>query len=285
MIGLRLPLIYRHTQVETEVKVSDEYAGLARSADHQTQSQLDPREMSLRAREALDRKLERYDYEPLENDQREWTLGDVELLSKVLLWQNVDHVFSLRQRVALPTASSKSPYRYVNTQEADGQLDLGADIMWDYWLGRGWLASFTGGYTWQTPDQIPVRVPAANEGVSGDVDLEVNRDLGDYWSASFYAEHSLAAHWNILGGYSFRKKARDTYDGGGFESDRYQALSRASRQEFHMAHAGLTYRADPFSRRHGVSNQFSTSLYLSTVLAGSNIPDSQLAGMDLQLLF
>lgn len=284
MVGFRLPVVYRKTEVSTRIEVTEAYSHLSQNAVSAEEVSL-TQSMQGRAREALARKLQEYNYEPIREQQEEWVFGDAELLSKVRLWQNPQSLLALRQRIVLPTASAQSPYRYVESPSGDGQLDLGLDSVVDYWVAPRWLLTANVGYTWQAPDQIRARLPREGQGVSQDVDLEVSRDLGDYWSASLYAERFLKKGWRLLGGYSFRKKSEDRYEGGGFSQERYEALSRGTEQDLHMGHAGVSYKADPLYERLGLKKQFSASFYVSSVLAGSNVPDTTLAGFDFQFLF
>ena len=73
--------------------------------------------------------------------------------------------------------------------------------------------------------------------------------------------------------------------GDKYEDARYAALAEDTEQEAHMAHVALSYEAGPLSERQGIKQQIVTSIYLSSVLDGKNIPDSQAAGLDLQILF
>ncbi len=280
MLGLRLPVVYRRTQVSSKISVSEEYSRLAATAEPLAQAELNSPDRDLRIKDALNRKLSDHNYEPIETDQKEWLLGDAEILSKFEILQTPDLLWSLRERVVLPTASAKSPYRYVDASEGDGQLDIGVDSIVDYWIGHGWLVTGSLGYTWQAPDQIKARLPGVADQLGQDVALEVNRNLGDYWSTSAFVEKSLHNQWRIFSGYSYLKKDEDTYEGA-----QYEALAEGSKQELHMGHLGLSYKAEPFSQRRGLKTQLASSVYFSSVLAGSNVPDSSLAGLDLQLLF
>lgn len=293
MVGVKLPLVYKRTQIETKTELSKEFSSLLAQAESDSQRVL-PSDVNLRAKQALDEKLQSYNYDPIQEDQKEWVVGDVELLSKVRVWQSTETLVALRQRVSLPTASSKSPYQYVESPSGDGQLDIGLDAVVDYWVAPGWILTGAAGYTWQASDQIRARLPAdaslgeASErptNVSGDVDYEVDRNLGDYISASMYAENILSSRWKLLGGYSYKRKAEDSYRGGGYSSERYEALARESNQELHMAHLGLNFQAEPFYERYGLKRQIATSFYLSSVVAGINVPDTTLAGLDFQLFF
>lgn len=286
MVGIRLPLVYKRTQVKTKTELSDNFSKLMAQSKSQNSEALGS-EMNLRAKQALNQRLQQYDYDPINEDQKEWVLGDAEFLSKQRLWQTSRALYSLRQRVSLPTASSKSPYQYVESPSGDGQMDVGLDAMMDYWVAPGWVMTASAGYTWQAPDQIKARLPGegGENRVSEDVDYEVNRDLGDYVSAALFAENSLSVNWKFLGGYSYRRKSRDVYEGGGYSTERYETLSRESEQELHMAHLGLSYLVEPFYERHGLKKQFASSFYLSSVVAGSNVPDTTLAGFDIQFLF
>ncbi|MCB0411957.1 MAG: hypothetical protein KDD22_05485 [Bdellovibrionales bacterium] len=285
-LGFELPIVYRKTQVETKIHASEFRTDPGSQNSQAVKAAWTRESLGEKAKEALDRKIESANFRNPSGNAEDWQVGDISLWNKYEMYHSADSIFSLRQRLVLPTSAGPNPYEFIDSEAGDGQVDFGFDGLVDHWITKGLWATLSLGYTWQTPDRVRMRIPEVQSTpLASDLDYEVRRDLGDYWLSELILDYQISQSWKISPSYSYFMKTKDRYSGRSYSLERYQALSEGTEQKRQVLVLAAAYSGFDQSERFGVQKQVLTTFFISSLVSGANVTDSTMAGINVEWLF
>lgn len=287
MIGLRVPFLKSEAKIHEKRTYTEAYSKATKTGETSNETELEmARTVEKNTGELFSRAMSNNDWTDYDSMVEYEGLGDVELLSQWGVLQTHEHAFSLRQRLTVPTSQAPDPYKFIQLSSADGQMDLGVDTLFDWEPSRRWVFTALVGYTLQLPDTVSARVPNAfGNRAQGEVDQNVDRNLGDFATTQFLSQYRLYPGIWLTGSYTFEVKERDSYGGDEALPLQYEFMEEDSSHEYHMGHLGLRYVVKDSYWRQGRGQKMAANINVYSVLAGKNYPASRSAALDIELYF
>lgn len=283
MVGARVPYIQSKTQIQTQTRWSPGYLKL-REKLNSHESTLSSAEERLE--ESRVQNFSENDWDEVSDEISYQGLGDIELLSQWLLGSTAQWKGAFRQRIHVPTGKNQDPYTYIKPNTADGQLDLGADILVDYSPTKKFLVTGIFGYTLQMADKQAVRIPdQSGSPANWKVDYEVERDLGDIFLGQFNTELYIFEKLSLHTGYEYSFKSSDSYSGSKFQAWQYEALGTNSEQKKELARIGIKYHSRSWRTGEVGQGQLVAGLEYLSIVAGENTPKIDAAAFDLSFFY
>ena len=230
-------------------------------------------------------KVAAYGYKPLE-DSKQTEIGDITLGAKYQFVKSTRSAAALTARLAVPTGRIQDVDRLVDVAPGNGTFDLGLGIAYDYAVSSGFTVTPTLSFLYPFAAARATRVPLTyGETLTPDVDRDANFKAGEIWSAGIVSRFRPDEALVFGVGYNFQAKARDSYSGGRYASERYQYLSRDTEQQLHAAHFNVTYSTIPAFRRKQFPLPLEATLGLSSLFAGTNVNQAALSTFDIAAFF
>ncbi len=263
MIGMRLPLTHRTTRVRESVEMTPTLLSGVQATSGA--------DLSGHVRQLAQSQLSNSGYDRVPAEKQSWDWGDISLLNQESLLQARRWQVSLQELVRFPTAQSPSIADYIQTNNDEGQVDIGATVLADYQTSR-WMVGTRFGYVMQLPDTTRMRT-ALNSSQSDTANPSVRRDLGDWVWGAIGTDIKVARHWNVNFEHAFLSKARDSYSGDSLSGTEYAHLADNSDQQLQQSQVGIQYRIGGSGQRDGVVNRWSTSVDYTYPWTGRNAAD------------
>ncbi len=264
MIGLQVPIV----QTSVKVQTSASYAPAVNTMSEETQS---------RVKTFMKSELQSQGYTDFEEKPNQTSIGDLLLISQHRVYVKGASAVAVRGRWTFPSGQGPRTSDFFDLSSGDGQNDLGADLLFDYVLGRRWSFSTVAGYTAQLPDTVNVRKPVQDgQTVKTEVVRGVKRDLGDIMKLMVSSEFRVFREFRLLGGWVYQQKGSDKFN----KNFSDQPESQAS-----MVKMGFQYMPGANTLRREVRNQWLVSLNHWRVLSGKNVVDSATTSLDLMLFY
>ncbi len=216
-------------------------------------------------------------------------IGDIEVGAKLLLLDT----FGPTRTTRLPLrAAVGGTYRFATGQEddpddlfdvptGDGQNDVDVRGALDIGVMNRLVTSIRGRYTIQLPDRTIARITDDPSDVFPAVyrRQEVERDLGDIVEVDVLPRFAFSEYFSIVGQYTFRRRAEDTYTGrytipdaatgiGDVELDA-STLARETGATEHRAGIGFTFSLQPALRAGRMRRPVDVSYLHSRTVRGS----------------
>ena len=210
----------------------------------------------------------------LTEERRQIIWGDVSLLNQYQFVQQESFRWSFQQILKMPTSRNQSLSDFARITRDEGQIDLGVTSLLEHNFGPT-LGIFGLGYVNQLPG--PVRVPQYNrEKDQLENDVEITRDLGDYFWTGLEARYAFSPKWKFDVAYRYFSKGSDSWENG--------VVDENSRQQAHLARIEASYI---FARsyRYEIEKKWTLNLQAQTTLAGVNMDKSTTAGFEIQTYF
>lgn len=208
-------------------------------------------------------------YDPLTN-QNTTFLGDAQLASLYRFYEHGNVSALYTATFNLPTGPKYDP-RNLAALNVFGRTGLENRVTLSYVMGAHWEAAPFLSYMAFMPDHVDMRVPTDPNDVLPDQSTEqsVTRQLGGTAMAGGNMYYTLNDQWSFGAGYSYEKKAQDTYSGS--QAVRYDLLSVATDDEAQKVSAQINYSTvKSYFRKLSLLPGVITFNYMDTI-AGRNI--------------
>lgn len=264
MVGVQVPVVHTKIQVETTAT----YSPMVDSMSVETQSQV---------KSYMKNELRTQGYTDFEERPEETRIGDLQMITQHRVYVKGASAVAVRGRWTFPSAQGPKTSDFFDLNSADGQNDLGADLLFDYVLGRRWSFTTVAGYTMQMPDSINVRKPVQDgQMIKSEVVRDVKRDLGDVFKLMVSSEFRVLQQWRALGAWVFQDKGEDKFN---------KNFKAEPSSQVHLAKVGLQYVTGANTLRRDVRSQWLVGLNHWRVLSGRNVVDSQTTTLDLTYFY
>lgn len=235
---------------------------------------------------AINSKLKRLGYEPIES-KKVSNIGDIKVVGKYLTYQSDRHAISVKGETTLPTGTPPHPDKALDIPTGDGQWDVGAGVIYDYYVTRdkALRANTYVGYVAQLPDEIERRLPTSEyDSLSRDKEL-LERDLGDIYSAGAGLTYQFASGLNFGAAYGFQFQERARYEGSKFSRHRYSLLEAGTLQAMHSATAGVGYSTVELFKQKQFALPLQLNLAYSKPFKGRNVVKNELLAFEFVMFF
>lgn len=264
MIGIQVPIV----QTAMKVQTSAVYSPAVETMSEETQS---------RVKTYMKNELQSQGYSDFEARPTQTSIGDLLLMSQHRVYVKGASAVAIRGRWTFPSGQGPKTSDFFDLSSGDGQNDLGADILFDYVLGRRWSFSTLAGYTVQLADTVNVRKPVQDgQTIKTDVVRGVKRDLGDIMKLMVSSEFRVFQQWRALGAWVYQQKGEDKFSKG---------FSSQPESQVNMVKMGVQYMPGASTLRREVRDQWMVSLNHWRVLSGKNVADSATTSLDLMLFY
>ncbi|MAV90898.1 MAG: hypothetical protein CL676_05715 [Bdellovibrionaceae bacterium] len=268
MFGVFVPISQVTTHIHPEVHIANQPA---QEMTILSQKQNNVRKM---VEGVIQQKLENQGFRNVTEERRQIIWGDVSLLNQYQFVQQESFRWSFQQILKMPTSRNQSLSDFARITRDEGQIDLGVTSLLEHNFGPT-LGIFGLGYVNQLPG--PVRVPQYNrEKDQLENDVEITRDLGDYFWTGLEARYAFSPKWKFDVAYRYFSKGSDSWENG--------VVDENSRQQAHLARIEASYI---FARsyRYEIEKKWTLNLQAQTTLAGVNMDKSTTAGFEIQTYF
>lgn len=242
-------------------------------------------ELRYKTLNAIQEKLKKYNYEPLES--REQTrLGDIRLVTKNLIHQKGRVDVAIKGMVTVPTGSPTKASRAVDVGTGDGQWDAGLGVVTDYNYGENSVLSAYAAAVAQLPTTRERRIPEeADSKLSPDVDGRTKMDLGDVVNLQVANKYGFLKGFSFTTAYMMQYKGRDSYSGSKYDSYRYKWLEKDTAQSMESIHLALGYSTLQLFREKKFPAPIETNLTFNKVVGGRNAITDYLVAFELAAYF
>ncbi|MDZ4660985.1 MAG: hypothetical protein SGJ18_05125 [Pseudomonadota bacterium] len=224
-------------------------------------------------------------YEPLVG-QSQTSLGDIRWINKYLISKNITRSFLIKQFVTLPTGKVANPNNLMSLSTGDGQWDVGAAAVADWYMAKRLSLTTHLDYTAQLPDHIAKRIPDSSDStLSSDTDYKTYRNLGDLIGGSLALKYEPLETTTIGLGYSVQHKYGDRYRGGQYSQSRYDYLTSDTDQDMRAILAGINFSTIPLFRKKSFSVPLEAKINHTEVIAGRNVAADSITALDVSVYF
>lgn len=241
---------------------------------------------SNRLNNAINTKLEELGYEPIQS-QKISGIGDVKVVGKYRFYRSESDALAVKPAVTLPTGTAPNADKALDIPTGDGQVDVGATLIWDRELaGKLGMSSYLG-FNAQLPDQLDRRIPqTASDSLSPEKEL-VSRNLGDQYSFGTGIRYgSSSKGFSVGAGYSFQYMTSTSYEGSRYARARYDWLEQeAPLQALHAASLSLGFATIDWFKEKKFFYPFQANVVFSKPFAGRNVATSSVVATELVLFF
>ncbi len=284
MSAIAIPIVTAKVQIDSGFKKSESLQNIS-EAIYAEGGHSQVTEIQLQTQNAIETKLNDYNYEPLRNNE-ETLLGDIQLLNRYQVQNSADNILTLTSTISLPTGKKKNPHDLMSVESGDGQLDLGFGAIYEKPLPYKWSLILSGDYTYQFADRTGVRVPQdQDDPVTPDFDPAAKRKLGDMWQAQLGTKWVFYPAWSFYTAYSYQFKREDKIDGGLFARERYDWLTQNTQQQRETLLLGIEFN----SIQKFITNNFPVPLYSRLIYSkpvnGKNVIEDSLIGVEVAFFY
>ena len=220
-----LPIVKTRTHVDTGFVASSDLRGIVDMLPTEGK-RFKAQEVKRQTDRVIPDKADDYGYKPLPpplSYSEKTSLADIRFINKVQLYDTIPYKLALISKCTLPTGRSIDIHQVVDVPTGDGQWDLSAGIIGQYYLENQITLWTQWEYNWQSSDKVARRVPKDRESsLSPDLDGQIFRNLGDQLYLSIGGSLNLYKDIKIKSQYTFQYKQRDEYRGNQYEPIRYR---------------------------------------------------------------
>ena len=283
-IAAVVPVIYSNLSVATSYTGTQQLQELVNNFSEKSRSQTAVIQQKLS--DVIQTEITTKNYKPLA-DEEKTEVGDVTLVSKVLLHKGLSASWALTNTVSIPTARNRDASKVVDVNPGDGQWDIGTISTLQIPFSSKWSMVHQLGYTVQLPDYQDTRVPISlAERLSADYDGGAYRDLGDIMFTSLGFSYSPTSVFNIGTAYQFSYKEADVWRGAAVaDTNRYNALSVETEQNMQAAYLQLGLSSVAAYRRGSFPVPMSANLGYAHILDGRNVRDAPVWNLNVSMFF
>jgi len=283
-VAVAVPIIQSKTSVDTGYSSNQAIYTLKQKLESQGNLQ-DSEELVRNINRPVDKKLEDYGYQPME-DESKTEMGDIKLVSKYKLQEQYFYTLSLLGEITLPTGKEVSIDKAFGVPSGDGQTDVGLGLAFDYDLTDKLNFSESVGFIVQLPDKTDKRIPRrADTSLTPDKEENINRNLGDILYANLASSYNLFYGFYARGGYSFQYKGRDSFAGNRYQDYRYNWMEVNTEQNMHSLIGGLSFSSVQLYQQKRAIIPLEANLTYSAVLTGKNVVSDALIAFEAVLYF
>lgn len=283
-LAVAVPVFQSEVKIATGVTSSSKIEAIKQSAVTAGAIK-DAKEVQEKYNAAIENKLARYGYDPLANQKRT-ELGDIKLVAKYLVTENKNYKVAIAPEVTFPSGREQDINRAVDVPSGDGQFDVGATVVTDFFLHKAFVLSTDAGYVAQLPDNAERRVPfKSDSALSPDIDSNIDRDLGDRVFANISGHLLIRETLTLSTGFGIQYKQPDKFEGSKYASERYDWLAINSTQNMQSATVGLTFSTIPMFRKKEFAVPLNAVLTHAVILNGKNVTKDPVTAFELSLFF
>lgn len=187
-----------------------------------------------------------FNYEPFESQQGK-EQGDLRTVLKYRLLNRTKMGLAFRLDIVAPTGKEKDHNQMVDFPAGDGQWDAGLAVTYDYYVNPNVHLTATFGYLREFSDHVAERVPYREDSkISPDVDLEMERNLGDHFHAQVGTDFGIIKGVSGKFAYNYQYKQKDVYNGSLYASQRYKWLEKDTSQMAQTILLDIGYSTIPY---------------------------------------
>lgn len=283
--ALAIPYISTHVRTGTGSMANDNFSSFAQSALQENGSQEKAYDLQMKFADAINEKLRKYGYDELSDDRKNH-IGDMRLVNKYLLSQETKYSLTLRQDLVMPTGSPTSTRKAVDVASGDGQWDVGAGLIGDYFVNDHVQFTAYAGYLAQLPTTLARRIPEKSDSkLTPDIDPSTRMDLGDQIRTQLASKFSFLNGFSTLLGYTYQYREADKYRGGQFDAERYGWMAQNTEQNMHAAQIGIGYSTLPMFLKKQFPVPLEANLYHTRVTGGKNVVNDPLTAFEFAMFF
>lgn len=246
-------------------------------------------EATQKLNDAVNQKLIRMGYEPVRSFDVAG-IGDVRIVQKYAVHRTSEEALALKFDIVAPTGKPPNPDRVIDLPLGDGQVDVGAGLVYEKnWFGN-FYSAVSANYLWQLPHRTTRRVPTSANDILSEDREQLTRKIGDQWSMQASARYGLPQYGMTLGvGYAYQKQFRTNYTGGALAPERYRWLadltSFDAEMDVHSVVAQLGFSTVDFYRTQKFPLPLQISVVYSRPFAGSNATTNDLVAGEFTAFF
>lgn len=246
-------------------------------------------EVADKLNKAIQQKLSRLDYEPLQALSTH-AIGDMLFLTKYRLYGSDRSSLASKLTVTFPTGTTANPDRVFDINTGDGRFKLGAGLIWDHQLVAKLRLTAYGGYTAQMPHSVVKRLPvSSNDSLSSaskEDRVEVTQKWGDIISAGLTVEYPIpVAGLALAAGYSAQYQSKSRF-GGPSENGRYRLLEDLEpMQALQAMTTAVGFSTIDWYRSGKFAFPLQVNLVYSHPFWGRNLPNNDVMAGELVMFF
>lgn len=283
-VALAVPVVRTSMEVDSGFVGNSNLNALATTLI-QDGSQSKAYEMRYKTLNAIQEKLKKYNYEPLES-REETRLGDIRLVTKNLIHQKGRVDVAIKGMLTVPTGSPTKASRAVDVGTGDGQWDAGMGIVTDYNYGEYSMLSAYAAAVAQLPTTRERRIPEAFDSkLSPDVDGNTRMDLGDVLNFQVANKFGFMKGFSFTTAYMMQYKDTDRYSGSKYANSRYKWLEKDTAQSMETIHLAAGYSTLQLFREKKFPAPIETNLTFNRVVGGRNSITDTLIAFELAAYF
>lgn len=233
---------------------------------------------------AVNRKLERYGYEPIKSTTVDH-VGDIVVANKFRVYKGRRDELAVKGTVTLPTGIAPNADKALDVPTGDGQWDVGGTLIWDHLFGEHLRTDLYAGYTAQLPDRIDRRLPQSHtESLSRDKE-NVDRDLGDVYTTGASLAYQFDFGLQAACGYAYQHMEEARYSGKAYDPSRYHLVGFDSNQTMHTVLGGLGFNGVDLYKRKKLPVPFQVNAVYSHPFEGENVVLNDVIAIEASLFF
>lgn len=234
---------------------------------------------------AINEKLKKYGYEELSNDKKTH-VGDIRLINKYLLKEEASYAIAIRQDLTFPTGTPTNPNKAVDVASGDGQWDVGAGLIGDYFLNDHVQFTAYAGYLRQLATTTTKRIPEREDSkLTPDLDNNTRVDLGDQIRTQLATKFYFLNGFNTNVGYTYQYREADKYTGSKYEAKRYGWMSQNTEQNMQAGQLGVGYSTINLFRQKKFPVPLEANIYHTRLMAGKNVVNDPLTTLEFAMFF
>lgn len=282
--AIAIPIVYTNTFVSTGFDVTAGGQAFFGKLAMDTNSNRAKAGLS-KSTDPVASEVARLGYDPLVGESQT-ALGDVRWVNKYLVSKNITRAILIKQFVTLPTGKVASPNNLMAVSTGDGQWDVGAAAVADWYIATRLSLTTHLDYTAQLPDHTAKRIPFSSDStLSSETNYGTYRDLGDLIGGSLAVKYEPTETMSLGLGYSVQHKYGDIYRGGNSNQTRYDYLSINTDQDMKAILAGINFSTIPLYRKKSFSVPLEAKLNHTEIISGRNVSADSLTALDISVYF
>lgn len=283
--ALAIPYISTHVRTGTGSMANSNLSNFAQSALADNGAQEKALDLQMRFADAINEKLRKYGYDELSEDRKNH-IGDMRLVNKYLFAQETKYSLALRQDLVMPTGAPTSTSKAVDVASGDGQWDVGAGLIGDYFVTDNIQFTAYAGYLAQLPTTLARRIPEKSDSkLTPDIDSNTRMDLGDQIRTQLASKFFFLNGFSTLLGYTYQYREADKYTGGQYNAERYAWMSQNTEQNMHAGQIGIGYSTVPMFQKKQFPVPLEANLYHTRVMGGKNVVNDPLTAFEFAMFF
>ena len=217
-------------------------------------------------------------------EERESSIGDIQLVNRFLLYEDPKWAFMYRAHINLPTGPEDDP---------NNLLDL--PVFHRTFIDHAFVSRYTYkdfkfhnalAYVMQVPDRVNKRVPESENDILPDEDRTENlqRKIGDSLKYEFNSFYQINPDLSLGAGFTKEWKSKDSYRGS-YEDRNYSLLSRNTSVESLKFQGTLSYSTVDRFLRKKFPIPLSLSYSYSDLVSGKNVERQLTHELNLAVMF